>query len=155
MKDEAYVKEILQKFGETIDCYSEELKAKKYKRELAVLLDYNRNDPGYKSVLQQTQNIYSCFESEEVSKMSAGVNSDYSTDHTHLRKMPSPNTKPPTTILEEGLQIQPSVFCEHDELRKDTGRIIFGLDKDSRPGRVNGVLGDPRLGKTTRGISGI
>ena len=34
MKDEAYVKEILQKFGETIDYYSQELRDKKIKKDL-------------------------------------------------------------------------------------------------------------------------
>ncbi len=141
MKDEAYVKEILKKFGEAVDCYAAELRDRKVTRIL--------RGAGI--------SIHECGDSEEVSKMSAGCNSDYPVDHTHLRKMPSSDNKPPTTILEEGLQIKPSVFCEHGELNGD----YMGRDAHHHNPTYNttddfaNAYGRPRLGKTTKGILGI
>lgn len=125
MKDEAYVKEILQKFGETIDCYAKELKTKKYARMYGMLTDYNKNDPGFKNVVTQMQNVHSCFESEEIAKMSAGCISNFPTTkeprmHTvprkerniHVWDVPNSLEKPPTLL---------------------DGEIIYGLDKDSKP----------------------
>jgi hypothetical protein len=88
MKDEAYVKEILQKFGETIDFYAKELKTKKYARMYGMLTDYNKNDPGVKNAVIQMQNVHSCFTSDEIAKMSAGCISE--STHTHIAHMPPP-----------------------------------------------------------------
>lgn len=119
MKDETYVKEILQKFGEAVDCYAAELRDRKVTRIL--------RDAGI--------SIHECSKSEEVARMSAGCNSDYPVDHMHLRKMPSSLSEPPTLL---------------------NGAIIYGLDRDSHyVSDSEGVTSEPRLGKTTRGTSGI
>lgn len=114
MKDEAYVKELLSKFGETIDCYQQELKTKKYKRMYGILTDYNKNDSGVKNAVIQMQNIHSCFESEELTKMSAGCNGGFMSRDTHSHN--------------------PTYEYSND---------------------FTNAMGRPRLGKTTKGISGI
>lgn len=78
MKDETYVKEILQKFGETIDCYAQELRDKKKPRtDLRDII---------------------------VTQINVSASKDWLSTHPNSRDMPSPDSNPP--VLVDGVPLE-------------------------------------------------